>query len=162
MAKASRSAFARSSPRWTRTRGNAEGRLRCPVSPDRTCVSSVVMLSSSIVGFQSRCGQASGIDSGQRSLAPNSYPVRSGSPPIQSCAVGPGEQGPIMRAMVLAEPRKPLSYRDLPERDPAPGEVVVKVHACGVCRTDLHVVDGELPHPRLPLVPGHEIVGEVA
>src|SRR5690349_9145964 len=67
-----------------------------------------------------------------------------------------------MRAMVLAEPRKPLSYRDLPERDPALGEVVVKVHACGVCRTDLHVVDGELPHPRLPLVPGHEIVGEVA
>lgn len=66
-----------------------------------------------------------------------------------------------MRAMVLAEARKPLISATLPERDPAPGEVVVQVHACGVCRTDLHVVDGELPHPKLPLVPGHEIVGEV-
>jgi propanol-preferring alcohol dehydrogenase len=63
--------------------------------------------------------------------------------------------------MVLAEARKPLSARDLPGRDPAPTEVIVQVHACGVCRTDLHVVDGELPHPKLPLVPGHEIVGEV-
>jgi alcohol dehydrogenase, propanol-preferring len=66
-----------------------------------------------------------------------------------------------MRAMVLAEAREPLSFGELPERDPAPTEVAVKVHACGVCRTDLHVVDGELPHPKLPLVPGHEIVGEV-
>jgi alcohol dehydrogenase, propanol-preferring len=66
-----------------------------------------------------------------------------------------------MRAMVLAEVRKPLSFSELPERDPGPSEVMVKVRACGVCRTDLHVVDGELPHPRLPLVPGHEIVGEV-
>lgn len=66
-----------------------------------------------------------------------------------------------MRAMVLAEARKPLAFRALPQRDPAPTEVVVKVRACGVCRTDLHVVDGELPHPKLPLVPGHEIVGDV-
>src|SRR5438876_3143537 len=44
---------------------------------------------------------------------------------------------------------------------PSPGQVLVKVHACGVCRTDLHVVDGELPHPTIPIVPGHEIVGTV-
>ena len=67
-----------------------------------------------------------------------------------------------MRAMVLSEERAPLAIRYLPDRDPGPHEVVVAVHACGVCRTDLHVVDGELPHPKLPLVPGHEIVGEVA
>lgn len=67
-----------------------------------------------------------------------------------------------MRAMVLAEARKPLASREIVEREPAPAEVVVKVRACGVCRTDLHVVDGELPHPKLPLIPGHEIVGEVA
>jgi propanol-preferring alcohol dehydrogenase len=66
-----------------------------------------------------------------------------------------------MRAMVLAEARRPLAPSALAERDPAPTEVVVRVRACGVCRTDLHVVDGELPHPKLPLVPGHEIVGEV-
>ena len=67
-----------------------------------------------------------------------------------------------MRAMVLERARSPLvpQVRDVPQ--PAAGEVVVAVHACGVCRTDLHVVDGELPHPRLPLVPGHEIVGVVA
>jgi len=66
-----------------------------------------------------------------------------------------------MRAMVLAEARKPLACKELAERDPGPSEVVVKVRACGVCRTDLHVVDGDLPRPKLPLVPGHEIVGEV-
>jgi len=67
-----------------------------------------------------------------------------------------------MRAMVLERARSPLvpQVRDVPQ--PGAGEVVVAVHACGVCRTDLHVVDGELPHPRLPLVPGHEIVGVVA
>jgi propanol-preferring alcohol dehydrogenase len=66
-----------------------------------------------------------------------------------------------MRAMVLTQAHIPLASSKLPERDPGAAEVVVKVHACGVCRTDLHVVDGELPHPKLPLVPGHEIVGEV-
>lgn len=66
-----------------------------------------------------------------------------------------------MRAMVLSTAQRPLAAADLPDRDPAPDEVVVQVQACGVCRTDLHVVDGELPHPKLPLVPGHEIVGRV-
>src|SRR6188768_3518536 len=64
-----------------------------------------------------------------------------------------------MRAMVLSTPQRPLAVADLPERDPAPAEVLVQVRACGVCRTDLHVVDGELPHPKLPLVLGHQIVG---
>jgi alcohol dehydrogenase, propanol-preferring len=57
---------------------------------------------------------------------------------------------------------KPLESRSLPLREPAAGELLIKVHACGVCRTDLHVVDGELPHPKLPLVPGHEVIGTVA
>jgi propanol-preferring alcohol dehydrogenase len=64
--------------------------------------------------------------------------------------------------MVLAAPQSPLVLveRDVPA--PAPGEVLVRVDACGVCRTDLHIVDGELPTPRLPRVPGHEIVGRIA
>jgi propanol-preferring alcohol dehydrogenase len=66
-----------------------------------------------------------------------------------------------MRAMVLDAPREPLAERELPDPEPAPGEVLVRVEACGVCRTDLHVVDGELPSPKLPLVPGHQVVGEV-
>ena len=67
-----------------------------------------------------------------------------------------------MRAMVLSAPSSPLAERDIPNPRPGPGQVLVRVHACGVCRTDLHVVDGELPEPKLPLVPGHEIVGDVA
>ena len=66
-----------------------------------------------------------------------------------------------MRAMVLEEPGKPLRPLDLPRPGPGPGEVVLRVHACGVCRTDLHVADGELPDPKLPLVLGHQIVGTV-
>lgn len=66
-----------------------------------------------------------------------------------------------MRAMVLDAPRTPLMMRERPMPEPGPGEILLNVTACGVCRTDLHVVDGELPHPRLPLVPGHEIVGRV-
>ncbi|HEX3500222.1 MAG TPA: zinc-dependent alcohol dehydrogenase family protein [Stellaceae bacterium] len=66
-----------------------------------------------------------------------------------------------MRAMVLDAPRTHLRLADLPEPKVAADEIVLKVHACGVCRTDLHVVDGELPEPKLPLVPGHEIVGTV-
>jgi propanol-preferring alcohol dehydrogenase len=54
-----------------------------------------------------------------------------------------------------------LEPQDIDRPNPAPGQVLIKVRACGVCRTDLHVVDGELPHPKLPLVPGHEIVGVV-
>ncbi len=70
--------------------------------------------------------------------------------------------GESYRAMVLVAPGQPLreEARALPEAL-APGQVLLKVNACGVCRTDLHVADGELAHPRLPLVPGHEIVGTV-
>lgn len=66
-----------------------------------------------------------------------------------------------MRAMVLPAPNAPLEMRELSCPSPGPGQVRLKVQACGVCRTDLHVVDGELPDPRLPLVPGHEIVGRI-
>lgn len=68
---------------------------------------------------------------------------------------------PTMRAMVLDAPGRPLRPAELPVPEPGPGEVLVRVRACGVCRTDLHLVDGELPNPKLPVVPGHEIVGEV-
>jgi alcohol dehydrogenase, propanol-preferring len=67
-----------------------------------------------------------------------------------------------MRAMVLERPQTSLVSREQPIPRPAAGEILVDVSACGVCRTDLHVVDGELPHPKLPIVPGHEIVGRVA
>jgi alcohol dehydrogenase, propanol-preferring len=67
-----------------------------------------------------------------------------------------------MRAMVLDHPKQPLIMRERVIPRPAAGEILVAVSACGVCRTDLHVVDGELPHPKLPVVPGHEIVGRVA
>ncbi len=67
-----------------------------------------------------------------------------------------------MRAMVLDKPRTPLVMRERPVPTPAAGDLLVEVAACGVCRTDLHVVDGELEHPNLPIVPGHEIVGRVA
>ena len=69
---------------------------------------------------------------------------------------------PVMRAMVLEQPRTPLVMHERPLPAPAPGEILVEIAACGVCRTDLHVVDGELPNPKLPVVPGHEIVGRVA
>src|SRR5262249_9098159 len=67
-----------------------------------------------------------------------------------------------MHAMVLQSPRNPLRAADSPNPKPGPGEVRIEVRACAVCRTDLHVVDGELAQPKLPLVPGHEIVGTVA
>jgi propanol-preferring alcohol dehydrogenase len=63
--------------------------------------------------------------------------------------------------MVLVEPRRPLELREFPDPRPQPGQVLLRVRACGVCRTDLHVADGELPNPKLPLVLGHEIVGTV-
>lgn len=66
-----------------------------------------------------------------------------------------------MRAMVLERPGTGLVMRDLPVPEPGPTEVLVRVEACGVCRTDLHLVDGELPNPKLPVIPGHEIVGRV-
>ena len=68
----------------------------------------------------------------------------------------------MMRAMVLERPGLPLALREVPRPAPGPGELRLRVTACGVCRTDLHVVDGELACPRLPIVPGHEIVGVVA
>jgi propanol-preferring alcohol dehydrogenase len=66
-----------------------------------------------------------------------------------------------MRAMVLAEPGRPLEEHDVPVPEPGPGELLIRVSACAVCRTDLHIVDGELPDPKLPLVLGHQIVGRV-
>jgi propanol-preferring alcohol dehydrogenase len=66
-----------------------------------------------------------------------------------------------MRAMVLSEPGRPLEERDLPVPEPGPGELLIRVSACAVCRTDLHIFDGELPDPKLPLVLGHQIVGRV-
>jgi propanol-preferring alcohol dehydrogenase len=64
-----------------------------------------------------------------------------------------------MKAMILEKVRAPLRLADLPDPMPGAGEIRVTVEACAVCRTDLHVVDGELPNPKLPLIPGHEIVG---
>ena len=66
-----------------------------------------------------------------------------------------------MQAMILDKPGSPLRLAVIPVPKPCPDQVLVKIKACGVCRTDLHIVDGELPHPKLPLVPGHEIVGTV-
>jgi propanol-preferring alcohol dehydrogenase len=63
--------------------------------------------------------------------------------------------------MVLRQPGTPLEWSECPEPVPGPGEVRVRVAACGVCRTDLHVVDGELPNPKSPIIPGHQIVGRV-
>jgi propanol-preferring alcohol dehydrogenase len=62
--------------------------------------------------------------------------------------------------MVLDAPGTPLRETELPVPEAGPGQVLLRVRACGVCRTDLHIVDGELPEPKLPLVPGHQIVGE--
>jgi propanol-preferring alcohol dehydrogenase len=66
-----------------------------------------------------------------------------------------------MRAMLLEAARAPLRSAELAEPEPGPGQALLRVRACGVCRTDLHIVDGELPRPKLPLVPGHQVVGEV-
>jgi propanol-preferring alcohol dehydrogenase len=67
-----------------------------------------------------------------------------------------------MRAMLLDAPKSPLRLGDLPIPTPKQGQLLLRVRACGVCRTDLHIVDGELTHPKLPLVLGHQIVGTVA
>jgi propanol-preferring alcohol dehydrogenase len=66
-----------------------------------------------------------------------------------------------MRAMVLDTPGQPLQARDVPKPKPGRGQLLVRINACAVCRTDLHVIDGELPSPKLPLIPGHQIVGHV-
>jgi propanol-preferring alcohol dehydrogenase len=66
-----------------------------------------------------------------------------------------------MHSMVLTRLRSALEWSEIPDRVPGPGQIRVQVSACGVCRTDLHVVDGELPAPRVPIIPGHEIVGRI-
>ncbi len=66
-----------------------------------------------------------------------------------------------MKAMVLQKPREQLVLEDIPQPQPDPDEVLIQVKACGVCRTDLHIFDGELPDPKLPVILGHEIVGTV-
>jgi alcohol dehydrogenase, propanol-preferring len=66
-----------------------------------------------------------------------------------------------MRVQLLTEAKRPLVAADLPEPRPGPRQLLIGVKACAVCRTDLHIIDGELAHPKLPLVPGHEIVGIV-
>jgi propanol-preferring alcohol dehydrogenase len=66
-----------------------------------------------------------------------------------------------VRAVILDRPGTPLVMRERPLPSPGPGDILIEIEACGVCRTDLHVVDGELPDPKLPIVPGHEIVGRV-
>ena len=67
-----------------------------------------------------------------------------------------------MRAMVFDGRSPQLTERELPDPTPGPGQLLIRIRACGVCRTDLHVVDGELAHPKRPVIPGHEIVGVVA
>jgi propanol-preferring alcohol dehydrogenase len=66
-----------------------------------------------------------------------------------------------MYAMVLSRPGERLAWTELPDPTPAPGEIRIKVSACGVCRTDLHVLNGELPDIKYPIIPGHEIVGRI-
>jgi propanol-preferring alcohol dehydrogenase len=66
-----------------------------------------------------------------------------------------------MRAMLMEQPGQPLRLREMPVPQPGPEQVLLKVRACGVCRTDLHILDGELTEPKLPLIPGHQIVGEL-
>jgi len=66
-----------------------------------------------------------------------------------------------MRAMLFEEAGQPLWMADLPIPQPGPWQLLIRVRACAVCRTDLHVIDGELTQPKLPLIPGHEIVGTV-
>jgi len=68
----------------------------------------------------------------------------------------------VMRAMLLEEQRQPLKLAEVPVPQPAPDQVMIKVHTCGVCRTDLHILDGDLTEPKLPLILGHQIVGTVA
>src|SRR3569623_472039 len=66
-----------------------------------------------------------------------------------------------MRAMVLEHQNQPLVYKEVGVPVPAVGQVQIKIIACGICRTDLHVIDGELTQPKLPLIPGHEIIGRI-
>ncbi len=90
-----------------------------------------------------------------------SFPLRSRDERTFKAATHPDSLMNSMRAMLLEAPGRPLRLGELPRPVPEPGQALLRVHACAICRTDLHVVDGELPHPKLPLVPGHEIVGTV-
>src|SRR5690242_16809201 len=100
----------------------------------------------------------------QRPSAPSSSSRRASS--LHQCGGSPAlserMEARRMRAMRLHRIGSPLLLDDIPPPVPLPGEVLIQVTACGVCRTDLHIVDGDLPAHRLPLVPGHEIVGVVA
>lgn len=93
---------------------------------------------------------------------PDEQPVTSTALEIatRSILARRGKQGAV-RAMLLDEPRRPLRQAEVSDPEPGPGQVSVRVRACGVCRTDLHVLDGELADPALPLVLGHQIVGVV-
>src|SRR5882757_7370307 len=66
-----------------------------------------------------------------------------------------------MRAMLLEAAKQPLRLKEVAVPRPKPNQILIRVHACGVCRTDLHIADGELTNPKLPLILGHEIVGSV-
>lgn len=68
----------------------------------------------------------------------------------------------LMNAMVLEKQQQHLVHKSLPVPGIATNQLLIKVIACGICRTDLHIIDGDLKHPKLPLIPGHEIVGKVA
>ncbi len=87
-------------------------------------------------------------------------PTSSG-PPLDQPAPRPYRKTVTMRTAVLREVGKPLDITEIPTPEPGPGQLLVRVRACGICRTDLHIVDGELASPRLPLVPGHQVVGTV-
>lgn len=71
------------------------------------------------------------------------------------------KKGNIMRAMLMEKPGSPLKYSVLAKPHPSKNEILIKITACGICRTDLHVVDGELKNPKLPVIPGHQIVGSI-
>src|SRR5438552_2238101 len=68
----------------------------------------------------------------------------------------------FMKAMILESVRQRLVLRDVPVPRPEANQVLVRINACAICRTDLHVIDGELPNPKIPLVPGHQIVGVIS
>ena len=67
-----------------------------------------------------------------------------------------------MKAMILKKQKQLLELVELPDPKPGKGQVLIDIHTCGVCRTDLHVVDGDLTEPNLPIIPGHQIVGTIA
>lgn len=81
---------------------------------------------------------------------------------MPSCTLSRFLGSDLVKAMVLQAPGRPLAALDIDRPEPAADEIVIRVTACGVCRTDLHIADGDLPSGRLPIIPGHEIVGRVA